>query len=94
MGSVGISVSMKLESMFHQLLGLGAEWEVTGLEVREADGTVEIRIAETEALWTSARCPEDAAILTGYDHGKERRWRHLNIFEYRCEIACRLPRGK
>lgn len=94
MGSVGISGDMKLESMFHQLLGLGAEWEVTGLEVREADGTVEIRIAETEALWASTRCPGDGAVLAGYDHGQERRWRHLNIFEYRCEIVCRLPRGK
>jgi transposase len=94
MGPFGIEAGMKLESMFHQLLGLGAEWEVTGLAVREADGTVEIAIAETEALWTTARCPEDGSGLFGYDHGKERRWRHLNIFEYRCEIVCRLPRGK
>jgi transposase len=85
---------MKLESIFHQLLGLGAEWEVRGLEVRAADGTVEMRIAETEALWSRARCAEDGAVLAGYDHGKERCWRHLNIFEYRCEIVCRLPRGK
>lgn len=93
-GSIVICVGMKLESMFHQLLGLGAEWEVRGLEVREADGIVEIRIGETPALWSRARCAEDGAALAGYDHGQERRWRHLNIFEYRCEIVCRLPRGK
>ena len=94
MRSIGISWGLKLESMFPQLLGLGAEWEVKGLEVREVDGTVDIRIAETKTLWTNARCPEDRAVLVGYDHGQERRWRHLNIFEYRCEIVCRLPRGK
>ena len=21
-------------------------------------------------------------------------WRHLNVFQHRCEITCRLPRGK
>lgn len=85
---------MKLESMFHQLLGLGAEWEVTGLALREADGIVEIHVAETEALGPKAHCPEDGGTVVCYDHRQERRWRHLNIFEYRCEIVCELPRGK
>jgi transposase len=85
---------MELEALFHQLLGLENSWEVTGLKVREDDGSVEISIRETEALWSSCPCPADGASLKAYDHGQERRWRHLNIFQYRCEIVCRLPRGK
>lgn len=85
---------MKLEMLFHQLLGLGEEWEVTGLAVREADGVVEIRIRETAKVWSALRCEADGAALSGYDHGAERRWRHLNIFQYRCEIVCALPRGR
>jgi transposase len=29
-----------------------------------------------------------------YDHTEVLTWRHLNVFQYRCEITCRLPRGK
>ena len=30
-----------------------------------------------------------------YDHvGEELVWRHLDVFEHRCEIRCRLPRGQ
>ncbi|MCD8482619.1 MAG: ISL3 family transposase [Verrucomicrobia bacterium] len=32
--------------------------------------------------------------MVPYGHGAQRRWRHLNIFEYRCEIVCALPRGR
>lgn len=85
---------MKLEETFHQLLGLGDEWKVTGLEVKESDGTVEIKIAETTALWNQVKCPEDGNALKLYDHAPVRRWRHLNIFQYRCEIVARLPRGR
>lgn len=85
---------MELEALFHQLLGLEDSWEVTGLTVRDEDGTVEIVVRETSALWSTQQCPSDGAALSAYDHGESRRWRHLNIFEYRCEIVCRLPRGK
>ena len=29
-----------------------------------------------------------------YDHTEELAWRHLNVFQHRCEIRCRLPRKK
>lgn len=85
---------MELEALFHQLLGLGESWEVTGLSLRDADGVVEIAVRERAELWSGQQCPADGAGMRPYDHGVERRWRHLNIFEYRCEIVCRLPRGK
>lgn len=28
------------------------------------------------------------------DHTEVLTWRHLNVFQHRCEIICRLPRGK
>jgi transposase len=85
---------MKLESLFHQLLGLGLNWEVISLRVLEPDGTVEIGIRETGELWKEQKCAVDGHALVGFDHAQERRWRHLNIFQYRCEIVCKLPRGK
>lgn len=29
-----------------------------------------------------------------YDHVEEMEWRHLHVFEHKCEIRCRLPRGR
>jgi transposase len=45
-------------------------------------------------MWESARCPQDGGLVFCYDHTEVLTWRHLNIFQHRCEITCRLPRGK
>jgi transposase len=81
------------EKLFHQLLGLGMNWEVTECEYDRAEGVVRLAIKETEALWQQERSPAGAAVSC-YDHTEELSWRHLNVFEHHCEIRCRLPRGR
>ena len=87
-------MSKGLERLFHPLLGLGESWEVVSLGVSEDRSTVEIEVRETAALWVGLKCPDDGEALARHGHGERRRWRHLNIFEYRCEITCALPRGR
>ncbi len=36
--------------------------------------------------------PETSEVGTLYDHRGQRRWRHLDLFQYRCFIRCRVPR--
>ena len=55
---------------------------------------VRLRIEETEHLWKVERSPNDGAEVAGYDHTEEMVWRHLNVFEHKCEIRCRLPRAR
>lgn len=55
------------------------------------NGTVWLEIRETARLWESVRCLEDGFC---YDRTEALTWRHLNVFQHRCEIICRLPRGK
>lgn len=85
---------MTPEKLFHELLGLGLNWEVVESRFDRESGTVLLEIRETERLWESVRCPKDAGLVFCYDHTEELIWRHLNVFEHRCEITCRLPRGK
>jgi transposase len=85
---------MTPEKLFHELLGLGLNWEVTQSRFEPASGTVFLEIRETEGVWKLARCPKDTCPASCYDHTETLRWRHLNIFQHRCEITCRLPRGK
>ena len=85
---------MTPEKLFHELLGLGLNWEVVESRFDQKSGTVFLEIREVARLWESVRCPKDTSVATCYDHTEVLTWRHLNIFQHRCEITCRLPRGK
>jgi len=85
---------MTPEKLFHELLGLGLNWEVVESRFDRESGTVYLEIRETARLWESLRCPQEGGLVFCYDHTEKLRWRHLNVFQHRCEITCRLPRGK
>jgi transposase len=85
---------MTPEKMFHELLGLGLNWEVVESRFERESGTVFLEIRETAKLWETVRCPQDTGLVFCYDHTEVLTWRHLNVCQHRCEITCRLPRGK
>jgi transposase len=85
---------MTPEKLFHELLGLGLNWEVAESRFERESGTVFLEIREKPELWEAARCPKDGGLVFCYDHTEVLTWRHLNVFQHRCEITCRLPRGK
>jgi transposase len=85
---------MTAEKLFHELLGLGLNWEVMASRFERESGTVFLEIRETPKLWELVRCPEDGGFVFCYDHTEILTWRHLHVFQHRCEITCRLPRGK
>ncbi len=87
--------SIKPEDLFHELLGLGTNWQVKELiYLKGSRGEVRIIIEETDALIESLNCKEDDSCVHLYDHAPKRTWRHLNIFEHECFIECSLPRVK
>jgi len=85
---------MTPEKVFHELLGMGLNWEVIESGFERGSGTVFCEIRATPRLWASGRCPEDGGLACCYDHPEVLPWRHLNVFPHRCESTCRLPRGK
>src|SRR5712671_9968 len=85
---------MTPEKLFHELLGLGLNWEVTESRFDPQNGTVVLQLQERAGLWDLQRCPKDGGLVFCYDHTEELVWRHLNVFQHRCEIRCRLPRGR
>ncbi|MDA1088030.1 MAG: ISL3 family transposase [Verrucomicrobia bacterium] len=80
------------EELFHTLLGLGDEWEITELEFDQESGEVRLRIEDRPGLLSKQRCPTDKGEASLYDHGREREWRHMDVFEHKCYIQARLPR--
>ena len=85
---------MTPERLFHELLGLGLNWEVVESRFERESGTVHLEVRETPKLWELVRCPKDTGLVFCYDHTEVLTWRHLNVIQHRCEITCRLPRGK
>ena len=85
---------MTPEKLLHELLGLGLNWAVIESRFDHPSGTVVLEIHETARLWESVRCPKDTGPVFCYDHTETLSWRHLNVFQHRCEITGRLPRGK
>jgi transposase len=86
---------MTPEKMFHELLGLGQNWEVEESQFEREQSKVILKIREKEVLWERERCPKDGGRVKCYDHrGDMSIWRHLNVFQHECEIHCHLPRGK
>ena len=85
---------MTPEKLFHDLLGLGLKWEVTESGFEHERGTVVLHLRETAALWGAVHCPKCTGHAFCYDHPKPLVWRHLNVFEHRCELHCRLPRAR
>ena len=84
---------MTPEKLFHQMLGLGNEWQVIDCRFDENSG-VFLEIKETAGLWEKLRCAIDQGPVSCYDHTEALEWRHLNVFEHHCHIRCRLPRAQ
>ena len=84
---------MTPEDLFHTLLGLGTQWRVVRCEFEAMEGEVRLWVEETSYLWNGESIAAREAV-TACDHTEELVWRHLNVFEHRCTIHCRLPRGK
>jgi len=85
---------MTPEKLFHELLGLGLNWEVVESRFEKGKGAVYLEIRELSRLWENVRCPKDGGLAFCYDHTEEMTWRHLNVFQYQCQITCHLPRGR
>jgi transposase len=85
---------MTPEKLFHELLGLGLNWEVTQSRFEPETGIVFLEIQETSRLMEQVRCPKCTCDAGCHDHTEKLTWRHLNIFQHRCEITCCLPRDE
>ncbi len=85
---------MTPEKLFHELLGLGLDWEVVASRFERATGLVCLAIRETDRRGESARRPQDGGRVFGDDPTEALTGRPLNVFQHRCEITGRWPRGK
>ena len=81
---------MTPNELFYAALQLqGTGWKVVTCRFEGDPASLEI---ELEHDWRgSVACPECGAGCGVYDR-VEKRWRHLNFFQYRCELKALVPR--
>lgn len=81
---------MKSEELFALGLGLVAPWEVKEVYFEDTEDGKELHIRIDFSR--GSRFVNDAGEeVTAYDT-EERKWRHLNFFEHKCYLHCRVPR--
>jgi transposase len=73
---------------FHEkLLGLQSPWRVVDVRLDQEQKCVETFIAYE----APGRCPICDSAAPKHDH-RERRWRHLDLYQYRAYVIARVPR--
>ena len=80
-----------LKFSMHQWLNLDSCWSIDDVKTNVEQERVDIYISHSGKDLVS---PETGESGTLYDHRKERQWRHLDLFNRKCFIHCRIPRAQ
>ena len=80
---------MTPEELFTAALGLGRQWGVAECRFEGEPKRLELRLEHVPG--EHFQCPVCKASCGVHDT-IERRWRHMNFFQYRCELVARVPR--
>lgn len=80
---------MKTDALMEAALQLkGTGWHVVSSSFGGTPPQMEIVLEHDHV---ELRCPECGKQCAGYD-SVEKRWRHLNFFQYRCDLVAKVPR--
>ena len=80
-----------LDSAVRHSLQLGSDWKIDRMLLDAEAQRIDIYISHAGRPLI---CPKSGETGTLYDHRKERSWRHLDWFQFRCFVHCRVPRVK
>jgi transposase len=75
--------------LFTNALGLQKPWKVTDVTFDATESRLDIYIARSKG--SKVNCPVCSKECTVHD-SKDRTWRHLNFFQYKAFIHCKIPR--
>jgi len=81
---------MSDSNLFQSLLRLSEPWFISGIDIDLADEALHVRIDfRRDARFV---CPECGLLTDVYDRTDERAWRHLDLWQCKTWLHCRLPR--
>ncbi|GHV43050.1 hypothetical protein FACS1894180_1010 [Bacteroidia bacterium] len=71
------------------LLPLNKEWEVSEVETAESAEEIFVKLR-----YTLDYVEDNGVRYSIYDHRSERKWRHLDLWQYKTFLVAQLPRYK
>ena len=81
-----------LAALFEKSLNLGPEWKAVGVEFREVpNARDELHVHVERSTGSAMFCTACGGMHGVYDT-REREWRHLDIWQYRTIVHCKVPR--
>ena len=81
-----------LAAIISKSLNLGDEWTVVNVEMRDcASGPDELHVYIERTPGHALKCPR-CGVMHGVYDTRERTWRHLDIWQYKTYIHCKVPR--
>src|SRR6201987_6192380 len=80
---------MTPEELFTVALGLGRQWRVAQCRFEGEPKRLELRLEHVPGEHFECPVCKD---LCGVHDTIERRWRHMDFFQYRCELVAKVPR--
>jgi len=80
---------MTPEELFTAALGLGRQWRVAQCRFEGEPKRLELRLEHVPGEHFECPVCQD---LCGVHDTIERRWRHMDFFQYRCELVAKVPR--
>ena len=81
---------MQDKELYQHIIGLTSPWTVSGVKLDIPAEEIQVRVEHPPG--TKFCCPECQKELACYDHAEERRWRHLDSFQYKTILIGRVPR--
>lgn len=81
---------MKDTELYQQILGLVSPWSVQSVKLDVASQEIAVHVDHPRG--TLFKCPKCDKHLSCYDHGEERRWRHLDSCQFKTILVARIPR--
>lgn len=81
------------EDLFSKALGIKAPWfiESVNFEADKGELTIKVGYAKGSEFEYVNKATGEIGYYKTYD-SKEKTWRHMNFFQYRCYIKARIPR--
>ena len=83
---------MQDKELYQTILGLDTPWQVADVDLDLKEG--EIRVSVEHPRGVKFDCPECGCSLACFDHGEERRWRHLDSCQFKTILVAKVPRVK
>lgn len=81
---------MTPEKTFQALLKLPEPWYIASIEIDEAGEAMHVHIDYRAGA--ALACPQCGTSVEVYDRSTERVWRHLDLWQCKTWLHCRLPR--